>query len=69
MLQRIASSFTTHNGEYTITKVRLHDDEVPVPDSAALMQNRPADPQKKAEQLAETLRRSKRRELQSRTLA
>ena len=47
--------------------MRLHDDEVTVPDSAALMQYRPADPQKKAEQLAETLRRSKRRELQSRT--
>ena len=49
--------------------MRLNDDEVIVPESAALMQFRPADPQKKGEQLAETLRRSKRRELQSRTRA
>ena len=47
--------------------MRLNDGEVIIPESAALMQFRPADPQKKAEQLAETLRRSKRRELQSRT--
>ena len=43
--------------------MRLKDGEVIVPESAALMQYRPADPQKKGEQLAETLRRSKRREL------
>ena len=49
--------------------MRVHDDEVTVPESAALMQYRPADPQKKGEQLAETLRRSKRRELQSTTRA
>ena len=49
--------------------MRLNDDEVIVHESAALMQYRPADPQKKAEQLAETLRRSKRRELKSRTRA
>ena len=49
--------------------MRLKDGEVIVPESAALMQYRPADPQKKGEQLAETLRRSKRRELQSRTRA
>ena len=49
--------------------MRLKDGEVILPESAALMQYRPADPQKKGEQLAETLRRSKRRELQSRTRA
>ena len=49
--------------------MRLNDDEVVVHESAALMQYRPADPQKKAEQLAETLHRSKRRELKSRTSA
>ena len=47
--------------------MRLNDGEVIVPESAALMQYRPADSQKKAEQLAETLLRSKRREIKSRT--
>ena len=45
---QIASSFTTLNGEYTYTRVKVNEKDI-VPESAGLMQFKPADPMKRSE--------------------
>ena len=62
---KIAGSFThIHGPDYRWEKVKEQDH---VPESAGLMHAKLADPLKQGEQLAEKLRKSKRKQLQSKT--
>ena len=62
-LQRIASSFTTPNGEYTLTKVRLNDDKFIVPESASLLRFKAEDQMRRGEQMATDMPKSRKKSL------
>jgi hypothetical protein len=62
---KTASSFTNTNGD-GFQSARIREEDY-VPESASLMHVKLDDPRKKAEQLAEKMRKSKRKEIQSTT--